>query len=185
VIAGDPEVALDVVVKRTASALPPRAPFLVVIAMTPAAAREPNSVDAAAPLTISTDSMSYEFRSAMLDPRTTPSTTYRGSCPRPDALMDVGPRRTTAGAEPGRPLVAAMLAPVTRPWIWLSRLTPCTGIWSTSTRETENGTLARSCAPPLTPVTTISLISRARCSIETFAVVTCPAVTVICLVTVP
>jgi hypothetical protein len=47
---------------------------LVVIEMTPDAAREPYSVDAAAPFTTSTLSMSAGLMSAMLEPRTMPST---------------------------------------------------------------------------------------------------------------
>ena len=45
----------------------------------------------------------------------TPSTMYIGSCPRPAALIDVGPRSSTEGAVPGRPLNPVITAPGTFP----------------------------------------------------------------------
>ena len=71
-------------------------------------------------------------------------------------MIEVGPRSSTAGCEPGRPLLLTMLAPGTLPWSWVSGFTATTRISEVSTREIEKGTSARSVAP-VTPVTTTSL----------------------------
>ena len=131
-------------------------PVLVVIWITPLPARAPYSDAAAAPFTTSTDSMSSGFRSGRPPLMMMPSTTYSGSCVRPDALMDVGARRMTLGCAPGRPDAATICAPATLPCSCVSGLVAGTGIWSEVTRATVKGVFVCSVAP-VTPVTTSSV----------------------------
>ena len=65
--------------------------------LTPAWAREPYRAAAAAPLTISMDSMSRVFKSARPPCVITPSMTISGACP---PMMLVGPRNCRDGSEP-------------------------------------------------------------------------------------
>src|SRR5947199_14103 len=92
-----------------------RADFVVML-ITPLPARAPYSDAPAAPFTTSTLSMSLGFRSGKPPLMITPSTMYNGSWPRPEALIDVGPRSNTDGCAPGRPLADTMFAPGTFPW---------------------------------------------------------------------
>src|SRR5258708_3902372 len=116
-----------------------RADFVVML-MTPFPARAPYSDAPAAPFTTSTFSISLGFKSDRLPLMMTPSTMYSGSWPRPEALIEVGPRSNTAGCEPGRPLADTMFAPGTLPWSWVSGFDAGTGSCDASTRDTENGT---------------------------------------------
>ncbi len=100
---------------------------LVVMLMTPFPARAPYSDAPAAPSTTSTFSMSRGFKSDRFPLMITPSTMYSGSWPRPDALIDVGPRSSTAGCEPGRPLADTMFAPGTFPCSCVSGFDAATG----------------------------------------------------------
>ena len=121
--------------------------------ITPLPARAPYSDAPAAPFTTSTLSMSLGFRSGKPPLMITPSTMYSGSWPRPEALIDVGPRSNTDGCAPGRPLADTMFAPGTFPWSCVNGFDAGTGSWDTSTRDTVNGTLFASVASCV-PVTT-------------------------------
>ncbi len=152
---------------------------LVVMLMTPFPARAPYSEAPAAPFTTSTFSMSLGFRSDRLPLMMMPSTMYSGSWPRPDALIDVGPRSSTAGCEPGRPLADTILAPGTFPCSAVSGFDPATGSCEASTRFTVNGTFTASVASCV-PVTTIA--SRRLTSYPSARSTTCsPDVRVIAL----
>ena len=120
---------------------------------TPLPARAPYSDAPAAPLTTSTFSMSLGLMSGRLPLMMMPSTMYRGSWPRPAALIDVGPRSRIAGCAPGRPLAETMFAPGTFPWSCARGLAAGTGSCDASTRDTVNGTFTCSVAS-CTPVTT-------------------------------
>ena len=87
---------------------------------------------------------------------------YNGSWPRPEALIDCGPRRITCGAVPGRPDDDTMLAPGTLPWSCESGFDPGTGISSAPTWATVNGNFFTSVAP-VTPVTTTWLRRLTSC----------------------
>src|SRR5437773_2021609 len=65
---------------------------LVVMLITPLAARDPYSDAAAAPFTTSTLSMSSALMSGSPPLTMAPSTMYSGSCPRPCPFRDVTPR---------------------------------------------------------------------------------------------
>ena len=130
-------------------------PDLVVMLMTPFAARAPYIDAPAAPFTTSTFSMSCELIEGRPPVRMTPSTMYSGSWERPAALIDVGPRRRTSGAAPGRPLDWLTFTPGTRPASWLSGFTAGTGTSERSTRATAN-VVAFWAVPSITPVTTMS-----------------------------
>ena len=80
---------------------------------------------------------------------------YSGSWPRPDALIDWGPRRMMAGAVPGRPEADTMFAPATLPCSCDRGLEPGTGMSLSLTWATENASFFCSVAP-VTPVVTIS-----------------------------
>ena len=141
---------------RTVNATPSGAPrpLFVVMFMTPLPARAPYNEAPAAPFTTSTRSMSPELMSGSAPLMMTPSTMYNGSCPRPVALIEVGPRSSTDGCEPGRPLLDTILAAIL-PCSWRSGSSPATGIFEASIRVTLNGTLICSVAS-CTPVTTTS-----------------------------
>ena len=140
---------------RTPS-LPPVSPRLVRIVITPFAARVPYSDAPAAPFTTSIDSMSMPPSSV-----STPtfmmmsSMMISGPWPRPEALIDVGPRSRISGVEPGYPVVWAIRTPATLPCRARIGSTAATGISSAVTRPTANGTLERS-TPSITPVTITS-----------------------------
>jgi hypothetical protein len=132
-------------------------PRAVRIWITPLAAREPYSEAAAAPLTTSMLSMSSEAMSAGLEPRITPSTTYRGATV---LRMLVGLRRTTrASPPPGCPLPRSTCTPDTLPWSAVAAEPVVgTGRFAALTRPTAKGTLVPAVGA-VTPVTTSPSIS--------------------------
>ena len=96
--------------------------------------------------------MSLGLRSGSAPLMMTPSTMYKGSWLRPCALSEVGPRSSTAGCAPGRPLADTMFAG-SLPCSSVNGSAAGTCSFEASIVVTLNGTLIRSVAS-CTPVTT-------------------------------
>src|SRR2546423_1075853 len=79
-----------------------------------------------------------------------------GDWPRPAPVIAVGPRRSTAGAAPGRPDTDTMLAPGTLPASCDRGLTAGTLMSEVSRCVTENGTFIWAVAADTPVVTTVS-----------------------------
>src|SRR5438034_4089923 len=151
---------------RTVTASRPSAslsPRFVKIWITPFAASEPYSDDAAAPFTSSTRSMSCELMSASPCRVMVPSTMTSG----PDTLVDgqgwlvqadllvsaVAERRRMIGSPPGAPLASISRTPATLPSSDPRADTAgASWSWERSTWLTANGTFLSS-VPPAVPVT--------------------------------
>ncbi len=80
---------------------------------------------------------------------------YSGFCPRPSALIDVGPRSITSGDAPGRPLAETTFTPGTWPASWERGFTAGTGRSATFTRPMEKVVEVWG-VPSITPVITTS-----------------------------
>src|SRR6266480_7962643 len=177
-----------VTASRPAASLSPR---LVKIWMTPFAALEPYSDDAAAPFTSSTRSMSCELMSARPCRVMVPSTMISG----PDTLVDgqgwlvqadllvsaVADRRRMIGSPPGAPLASISRTPATLPSSDPRADTAgASWSWERSTWLTANGTFLSS-VPPAVPVTmTTSRVIGSNLSSKSCVCV--PGVSVICFV---